>query len=670
MATRIVMAWKLPPGAQSIPIDLDPNDGDGVQMKMVRNLEQLTPQFDWGDGYTSVADVDLDGVPDVVVVSRRFQGFAETWGMYIWNKNGLVQYFPFPSRTGHAMPTIANVYDDRQHGFAQDFPEIIMDVEDKLICYNLNAATINPAQPWWWQMWVNTPLSFTGACAVFDFNGDGMAEIVFRERAELRILYGGAQPYPPGVDFQRNWWKTTVGNQFGQSFPIIVDADNDGQAEIVALGKDGPGTELQQYLRVYESAREPWVACRPIWNQFNYNPVFINDDLSVPAQQQKHWLEFPKPGSEKYPFNNQFSQVSPLRQDGQYLYPVPDALALIDSTYCDQQDLYLVLRVCNQGSASLQDSLPLQFYQNDPTTTAAVPYGDPVFLPVRVTPDACAMLTVRLPLPSGGTLWGLLNDNGTVATPLQVATDLPLSFLPECDYTNNLFSLNITAPGVAPDLGPDTVLCAAATKLLGAGPDYARYRWQDGSTNSAFTAVGPGQYWVDAWDICGNKYSDTLNIAPAPPLLDSQTILLYPGQPVVLGGQTYTQPGIVVVTKPAPGGCDSVITYTLEPGALPEDPCDIKNTPCVTFEILGISQNAKKQKTYRMRVTNNCANKLSVHHLPVAQRHDGQTTYYRNDIHGAKRPAIRGAQPQPCPRALHPVQNHRRRYSQRAIRYL
>ncbi len=336
----------------------------------------------------------------------------------------------------------------------------------------------------------------------------------------------------------------------------------------------------------------------------------INDDLSVPAQQQKHWLAFPKPGSGKYPFNNQFSQVSPLRQDGQHLYPVPDALALIDSTYCDQQDLYLVLRVCNQGSATLQDSLPLQFYQNDPITTAAVPYGDPTFLPVRVTPDACVMLTVRLPLPSGGTLWGLLNDNGTGATPLQVATDLPLSFLPECDYTNNLFSLNITAPGVDPDLGPDTVLCAAATKLLSVGPDYARYRWQDGSTNSVFTATGPGIYWVDAWDICGNKYSDTLNIASAPPLLGNQTILLYPGQPVVLGGQTYTQPGIVVVTKPAPGGCDSVITYTLEPGALPEDPCDIKNTPCVTFEILGISQNAKKQKTYRMRVTNNCANKL------------------------------------------------------------
>lgn len=599
-------------GDRIYAVDLDPNDGDGLQMKPVRYLKDMTPQMTWGDGYTTVADVDLDGVPDVVVVSRRFQGFAETWGIYIWNKNGLVRFLPFPTRTGHAMPTIANVYDDRQRGFAKDLPEIILDVEDRLVCFNLNAATLNPAQPWWWEMPVSTPMSFTGACSVFDFNGDGLSEIVYRDQNDLRILSGSVYPYPPGVDVHRNWWKTTIGRVFGQTYPIVADADNDGSAEIITLGKDGPGSESQSFLRVYESAREPWVASRPFWHQFNYNMTFANDDLSIPAQQQKHWLEFPAPGSGNYPFNNTFTQVGPLSPAGQPLYPVPDAVVVLDSSYCEQQDLYLVLRVCNQGSAALLDSLPMQFYLSDPTTTAATQYGTPFFLPARVKVGTCAPWTVRLPLPPSGSLWAVLNDNGTVPAPFQLAAKLPMSYRPECDYTNNMIRINTTVFSGVLDLGPDTLLCTGATRILEVAPDFSRYRWQNGSTGDAFTAAGPGKYWVDAWDVCGNKFTDTLLLSAAPPLIDTQTISFLPGQSVMLDGQAYTLPGTVVLTKPAPGGCDSVITYTLVWSAAPEnDPCDEKTIGCMKFEILAISQNAKKQKTYRMRVTNNCAGKLN-----------------------------------------------------------
>ncbi|HLP96275.1 MAG TPA: DUF4394 domain-containing protein [Saprospiraceae bacterium] len=42
-----------------------------------------------------------------------------------------------------------------------------------------------------------------------------------------------------------------------------------------------------------------------------------------------------------------------------------------------------------------------------------------------------------------------------------------------------------------------------------------------------------------------------------------------------------------------------------------EPACDIKVADCVTFEVLGISKNAAGDKTYRIRVTNNCADKLN-----------------------------------------------------------
>ncbi|MEQ1745012.1 MAG: HYR domain-containing protein [Saprospiraceae bacterium] len=73
--------------------------------------------------------------------------------------------------------------------------------------------------------------------------------------------------------------------------------------------------------------------------------------------------------------------------------------------------------------------------------------------------------------------------------------------------------------------------------------------------------------------------------------------------------------GPTLVCYMAEDGCNTTasccftvtVTPTLDPNG---DPCDVKETPCVRFEILGISQNAKKQKTYRMRVINKCPNEM------------------------------------------------------------
>ncbi len=72
--------------------------------------------------------------------------------------------------------------------------------------------------------------------------------------------------------------------------------------------------------------------------------------------------------------------------------------------------------------------------------------------------------------------------------------------------------------------------------------------------------------------------------------------------------------GPTLVCFSAEDGCNSsatcCFTVTVEKGPDPQGPCDVKETPCVRFEILAIFQNPKKQKTYRMRVINKCANEL------------------------------------------------------------
>lgn len=67
------------------------------------------------------------------------------------------------------------------------------------------------------------------------------------------------------------------------------------------------------------------------------------------------------------------------------------------------------------------------------------------------------------------------------------------------------------------DLGPDVVQCSDSTILLSAGPNFAQYRWQDGSTASTFAADTPGLYWVEVTDACGAVQRDSVLLTLAPP---------------------------------------------------------------------------------------------------------------------------------------------------------
>ena len=65
------------------------------------------------------------------------------------------------------------------------------------------------------------------------------------------------------------------------------------------------------------------------------------------------------------------------------------------------------------------------------------------------------------------------------------------------------------------NIGPDTSLCPNNRTLLRAGSRFFSYQWQDGSTDSLFTVISPGQYWVIVNDSCGNILRDTINITLA-----------------------------------------------------------------------------------------------------------------------------------------------------------
>lgn len=484
-------------------VDLSTTDGDGMEIKRQRFL-QSTGQVIYFDGYTSVADIDHDGILDVLVASK----LSSETGVMAWNKNGFIRFFAYPSsqnNAGGAVPCVANVFDDRTEGFAEDLPEILICNGFHVVAFNLNAHQKDPTAPYWWSIPSEASVGRNPA-VTFDFNGDGYQEIILTLRS-LSIMYGGAAPFPPGVDSLRRWHAFGTGNSVSDGHPVIADVDNDNEAEIVYTWwpayVDGAGVAEGRVV-VVESGEGPWVPTRKVWNQYNYFVVNVNDDLTIPAVQQEHHLEIP-PGSGNRPLNQTLFQAPSGR------IPLPDASATLQSVFCQNNQVQVQVEVCNFGLKDLGDSIPIAFYAGDPTTTNAPLLGAAQVLGVPVKKDSCVLVDFLLP-PFSGTAYGMVNDDGSLPRPFNLSTAFPVNYVFECQWQNNLFPIDYSIQQPPFDLGPDVAACGDTVLLLDAGPGRLSYLWQDGSTGQTFQTPGPGLYWVRVQDACSGFRTDTVRV--------------------------------------------------------------------------------------------------------------------------------------------------------------
>lgn len=502
-------------GAIIYAIDLDPLDGDGLQIKVIKNLNNMSSLGPFQDGYNYVADLNLDGLPEIVTAGHH--GPANKNGFYVWDKTGLVAKFENPD-PGLGDPqfislAIANVFDDHSAGFALDYPEIIYPTRTKITSFNLQKAIASPTTPYWWSANVIDGSRSAGP-SCFDLNSDGFAEIIYRDEQKMHIMYGGALPFPAGVDANRNWMVFDCQSATIDEYPVIADIDGDEEAEILVTGKVAPFISDQLDNRgrliVIESDGLPWPSSRALWNQYSYFGVNINDDLTVPKVQQTHYLEWPQLGSGHRPWNTFHTQWPIWGNDFNPYSPVPDAIVNVDSTACEGDSIRVWLTLCNQGSTELPDSLPIAFYQNDPRLPGAV-LRQIVSTPSTLPIDTCAAFSVKILGVFNVPIFVVANDDGTHPLPYAIA-DFPVTTAPECDFENNFDSFTLSYQAQALDLGPDRSLCSSSVTGLSAGAGFLSYRWQDGSTDSTYTAYSPGTYWVDAMDACGNLHSDTVII--------------------------------------------------------------------------------------------------------------------------------------------------------------
>ena len=234
------------------------------------------------DGFPAIGDFDLDGVPEVVVSANGSVRIHDgATGVVLW---GPVSVEGAGGAAGGRIgpPTVADFDGD-------GVPEIGVAGSNQYVALRVDLDVASPtfAQAKLWAVATQDASSNMTGSSVFDFEGDGKAEVVYNDELFLRVFDGstGAVLYE-----QPNTSYTAL------EYPIIVDVDNDGQAEIVVGTNDFECGDVLSGctpgfsgIRVFGDALDNWVATRRIWNQHSYHITNVDELGRVPASEEASW---------------------------------------------------------------------------------------------------------------------------------------------------------------------------------------------------------------------------------------------------------------------------------------------------------------------------------------------------------------------------------------------
>jgi gliding motility-associated-like protein len=479
-----------------------------------------------GDGLTSLADIDGDGDLDAVV-ARQVGSQALVFVWDVQTATLLATPYLFSTQSSNccagttSLPTIARYDANGTLGFG------ITTVREHRVLQIQNGQIVEK-----WRINSSDNSGQTG-CSVFDFQGDGVYEVLYRDETRLRVLDGSTGALLAEIP---------CASGTGREMPVVVDVDADGESEIVCSCNDR--------AVAFASASRPWVRARPIWNQYVYFNVNINDDLSIPPYLQAHQLV-----GNHVVMNNYLTQYSNPE------FPVPDAAPSIDSFRCENGGVRVFLTVCNEGSNTLTRETPIAAYNADPTTDA--PSLLNVFsLSKNIPVDSCLQIALDLPF-SESNYYLVANDDASANLPYSFQNDFPITSIAECDFTNNMvdFKLSYTPPVL--DLGGDVGICNGTSYTFDAGADFVRYIWQDGSNGRTFTATASGDYSVRAIDACGGEARDTVTLSFDAIQVNEQ-VEICTGKTFTIEGQQFSRDTTVCFTYPSSDpSCDSTHCYTI-----------------------------------------------------------------------------------------------------------
>jgi FG-GAP-like repeat len=345
-------------------------DLDGVVEVLVGNkiLDGLTgkdetpaPVKGFSGGYVAVAQFDTSTPePEIVLISSPGNA-AGTLRVY-HPVSGAVVFGPYSTGTfWGGPPTVADFDGDGR-------PEVAVAGYDAYLLFDPDCDGSPPppgcaAPGVRWKRKTQDISSGSTGSSVFDFNGDGKPEVIYRDECWLRVYDGTTGK----VRFAASAYSGTI-----LDMPVVADLEGDGHADLVLPTTTGLPmvcpveadlqllpTPQDKGVHVLQDPDNRWMSSRPLWNQHTYHVTNINDDLTVPLVEPYSWL-----GDNSFRKN-----VQGAGQDKQI--PGPDltaqAVPAVDPTDgCKTWTLQA--RVCNRGDSWVGAGINGTFYLGPPTT--------------------------------------------------------------------------------------------------------------------------------------------------------------------------------------------------------------------------------------------------------------------------------------------------------------
>ncbi|CAN5765044.1 hypothetical protein BH11MYX2_BH11MYX2_09770 [soil metagenome] len=200
--------------------------------------------------------------------------------------------------------------------------------------------------------------------SVFDFQGDGSAEVVYEDECFVRVY--------SGTDGRE---QLKLPNLTGtiHEYPLVVDADGDGNSEILIVANENgtnpnacptvggllPANTTHKGLFMYGDTNDKWVPTRKVWTQHAYHVTNATNAGNVPDfPEDNNWLD---PKLNDYRKNAQ----------GEGVFNAPNLTVelAVGLDHCDTNMLTLRARVTNVGALGVVPGTTVEFRLNDATGT-------------------------------------------------------------------------------------------------------------------------------------------------------------------------------------------------------------------------------------------------------------------------------------------------------------
>jgi hypothetical protein len=239
--------------------DLDGDDNMEIILGPTAYRHDGTPYYalDINHGHPQVADLDADGLPEVLVVTE--------FGLALIEHDGTLTY---------SNQTTADWQPAAIHDFDGDMqPEIAV---GSGIAYSVLETDLTAK----WTATIQDGSGFASSTA-FDFLGDGTAEAMYADEVALFIFGDAGQVL----------MNTPRGSITQWELPIVVDVDNDASAEIVVVSNLGYNVSTAPPLQVVRDKMDRWIPARRIWNQHTYHVTNVREDATIPQYEPRSWQQ-------------------------------------------------------------------------------------------------------------------------------------------------------------------------------------------------------------------------------------------------------------------------------------------------------------------------------------------------------------------------------------------